>query len=133
MRKIKEQELRNVVKQDVRKRYKYLLRVIADEEMIFSLTRDKEWVLAADNEGTELVPVWPAAEYAALCAKGEWLGAEPCPIALDLFLRAWIPGIRGDNRKIAVFPIPEHTGAVIEPERFAEDIQAELDEILFRL
>jgi len=78
------------------------------------------------DELFEVVPVWPAFEYAKLCATDDWCAAKPTRIDVHEFLESWIPDIIKDKRKIAVFPTPGGQGAMVEPERLKNDLLAEL-------
>jgi hypothetical protein len=111
-------------------RYAYLVRKVADTEELWSLaSSDGEWVLAGDDEGHELVPIWPEAAFAARCASGAWAGTEPRSIPMDVWLGRWIPGMTRDGRLVAVFPTPENTrGVVREPAQIRDDLEQELEQ-----
>jgi len=106
-------------------RYSYTIKKIADQEEVWSLWAEGGWVLASDDEGRELVPIWPHSKFASACAKDEWDGCEPRPIDLASWTSKWVLGIARDQRKIAVFPTPNDKGVVVSPERFSEDLDTE--------
>jgi len=107
-------------------RYAYFVKRVADEQRLWSLWNDG-WVLAKDDAGRELVPVWPHQDYAALCAKGEWADHTPKEINLDAWIERWLPGIEGDNRLVAVFPTDENQGVVVDSRRLTSDLEQELE------
>lgn len=109
---------------DVR-RYEYFVKRVADWEVLWSLKSDSGWVLAADDEGRQLVPVWPHAQFASACATSNWAGAVATPIDLRVWLERWTPGMTGDARYVAVFPVPSGKGVVVLPERLAQDLREE--------
>ena len=109
-------------------RYSYTIKRMADWEVLWSLTDGGEWASAADDEGNELIPVWPHKRFAGACAEGEWDGYDPQPIELSTWMDCWLPGIRREKRLVSVFPVPgaEDRGKVVRPDRFREDLEAEL-------
>ena len=79
-----------------------------------------------DNEGHEIVPVWPHECFAAACTAAEWAGSEPRSISLTDWMDNWLVGMSKDNRLIVVFKTPSSNGAVVTPERLTEDLAREL-------
>ena len=110
-------------------RYAYLVKRVADWELVWSLADDDDWALAADGEGHELVPVWPHERFATGCATGNWAGYRPRSIEVSDWLHLWLPGLTRDGRLIAAFPTPGGQGVVITPERFGDDLRAELSRL----
>jgi hypothetical protein len=62
--------------------YAYLLKRVVDWQRIWSLGTQAGWALSGDDEGHELVPVWPHERFAAACAEGSWRAYEPRAIDL---------------------------------------------------
>jgi len=122
MREVVESELQGVLSQDVNRRYIYLLKMVTNEGVLYSLKKDGVSLLMQDESGGELVPLWPAAVFAGRCAVAEWSGAEAYGIKLPSFLDRWVDGLKRDGRRIAIFPTPTNAGAVVEPKRFARDL-----------
>jgi len=78
------------------KRYSHFIKVAADRRMVWGL-RAQGWALAKTEEGKQVFPVWPAREYAQLCANGCWDGycsAAPA-LHLDGRCRSAVIGRRG--------------------------------------
>jgi uncharacterized protein DUF2750 len=107
-------------------RYSYTIKKIADQEEVWSLWIEGGWALASDDEGRELIPIWPRSKFASACATGEWNGYVPRSIDLASWTSKWVPGIARDQRKIVVFPTPNDKGVVVSPEQFSEDIETEI-------
>ncbi len=120
-----DREMASVLQLDGQKRYLYWIKKVADEEVVWSLWQEGGWALAGDDEGRQLVPVWPHQRYAALCAQDVWAGHAPKPIALDAWIERWIPGMERDGRLVAVFPTPEDRGVAVEPARLGADLREE--------
>lgn len=127
-RPLSPQEFAAVSKLPGRERYAHFIKQVADAEEVWSLASDTGWVIAGDDDGRESVPVWSHPDYAAACAIGEWAGNTPEVILLDEWIDAWLPGIEGDGRSIAVFLVPgETSAATVEPARLGLDLAAALE------
>jgi len=121
-----EKEIASVLQLTGPKRYAYWVKKVADEELVWSLWQESGWVLAADNEGRQLVPVWPHEKYAELCAHDSWAGCVPRPIELNVWMERWIPGVEREGTLVAVFSTPDCSGVVVEPSRLDADLREEL-------
>jgi uncharacterized protein DUF2750 len=110
------------------KRYEYLINKIADWEEVWSIGDDDGWVLLGDETGTELIPIWPAEAFATACCVLEWQNEMAKSISVSDWMNKWTPEMIADGRKVAVFPLPNHKGMIVEPARLAGDIQEWLDE-----
>lgn len=122
---LKEKEKSTVSALDGPARYDYFVRRTADENRVWSLW-SQGWVLAGESNGRQVVPVWPHAQFAEMCAQGVWVGHEAREIEMDAWLNRWLPGIKRDDRLIAVFPTADDKGVVVESERLAFDLANEL-------
>ena len=74
--------------------------------------------LACNNHGSQLVPIWPDAQYAELCASDEWSHFAPCSIELRVWLERWEKGMQRGGRLVAAFPIPNGRGVEVDAGRF---------------
>ncbi len=110
------------------KRYEYLLKKVADQGEIWSLLKDGGWALAGDDQGRQLVPVWPHSRYAEICAEGVWADYEPKSIPIDVWLSRWVSGMERDDRQIAAFPTPTDKGIPVTPIRFKADLEEALSQ-----
>jgi len=124
---ISNEEFSALVKLPATQRYVYLIKRVADQESLWSLKSPDGWVLFADGNGKELVPIWSDEKFASACATGIWRNADPQPISLDAWQTRWLPGIARDGRKVVVFPTPADRGCVVECDKLAEDLTAEAD------
>ena len=122
-----DREFESVTGLPAARRYAYFIKKVADWRLVWSLAADDGWVLAADDEGHECVPVWPHSRFAVAAAKGNWAGHEPRSIELAHWLERWIPGMLRDGLLVAVFPTPERKGVVVSPERLKADLEEELE------
>jgi hypothetical protein len=119
-----DKEFESVSMLDNEKRYEYFVSRVSDWEEVWSLaSSDGDWALATDDDGTEVVPVWPHERFAAACADGDWANDEPRSITLDQWMERWLPGIARDKRLIAVFPLPGGEGVRVAAERLQKDLE----------
>lgn len=107
-------------------RYRHFIKKVTDCEEVWGLRESDGWAVMGDGAGQELIPFWPHSSYAALCANGAWKSYEAKAISLDDLLEKWLPGMRRDKRRLAVFPTPGGQGTPVEPDRFEYDLREEL-------
>lgn len=84
------------------KRFEHFIKVIADWQEVWGLYQDG-WALAAADDGTTVFPLWPAKEYAQLCALNEWKGFEPRAISLIDFTEVLLPKLKLEDVLPGVF------------------------------
>ncbi len=121
-----DEEFEVVLSLPAQRRYAYLLKRVVDWERIWSLGTEEGWALSSDDEGHELVPVWPHERFAAACAEGYWRGYEPRAIDLSVWMERWIPGMQRDQRMVSAFPTPSGRSVRVSAERFENDLKEEL-------
>lgn len=125
MHEISDEHLAAVMKLSGPERYSYFVRRVADREELWTLRNDEGFVLYADDDRRELVPVWPDRRFAETCAGSSWDDCEPFKIDLDRWLAAWTPGLETEGRAVAVFPLPSDQGVVVAPDKLANDLSEE--------
>ena len=79
----------------------------------------------AENDPSQLVPVWPDSRYAETFIGGDWADAQVTGITLRDWVERRVPGMIKQGTRIAVFPVTATAeGAVVtEPERLQWDLQ----------
>ena len=87
------------------------------------------WVLAGTSESQLVFPIWPAHEYAALCATGDWQEYAPREIDLDVLFEELIPSLKERKTLLGVFYTPKDRGVIPTLEQFEEDLRTELEKI----
>jgi hypothetical protein len=123
---LKEMEYKKVIELSPRDRLKYLVKRIADEELIWSLKNKDGWILS-EKDGKELIPIWPHKLFAESCAKGDWNECTASSIPLDEWIDRWIPGMKKDNRLLIVFPTEKGDKSImISPDDFLKNLLNEL-------
>ena len=108
-------------------RYRYFLSKIGDLAEVWTLKGPDGFVFfATDEEGQcKCFPFWPHPDHAAALAVDMWADCEPERIDLYSFLANWLPGMKGDSMKVAVFPTPLGTSIIVEPETLMEDLNGD--------
>jgi hypothetical protein len=126
MRTTSPKEIESVLKLDGAARFKHFVKRVVDEERAWGLWNEG-WGLMADSDGGRVFPLWPAREYAQLCAVGEWAGYVPTEIPLcdlleelatKLLARATAPGI---------FPTPEGKSVAVPVNELIDALRAEME------
>lgn len=127
--KVNDQELKAVLSLSDVDRYRYFVKRVADSEKVWSLRDQHGWVLCGDDTGQELVPVWPHARFAEVCADSARISDKPAAIDLSEWLEDWTPGIIRDRRQVAVFPgVGMKHAVVVSAARLKSDLEEELSQ-----
>jgi hypothetical protein len=120
-----DKEYEAVLSLPAERRYRYFVKKVAGEQVVWSLTAGNGWASGLDPAGQEVFPVWPHPRFAAACATGSWEGDEPRSIDLSAWLERWTSGLYADGTLVAVFPTPSGKGVVVGAARLREDIEEE--------
>jgi hypothetical protein len=128
---VNDREFKSVLALPAPRRYGYFIKRSADHGELWGLRADRGWVVAEDDEGNRHFPVWPHPRFAEACSTGPWEGEDPKAIDIDEWVEAWIPRLREDGFRIAVFQTPADQGTSVSPERLKRDLEEELS--LFEL
>lgn len=105
------------------RRYAYFLRRAVEAGEVWGLDADG-WALAVDEEGGDVLPLWPAAEFATLCAKRLWEGFEAKRLPLDELMRVVLPQLEAEGLSLGVFFTPQGQGYPVTAARLREDLSA---------
>ena len=122
---ISQEQIEAVLKLSGSERLRYFIKMIADREVVWGLY-DIGWALASTDEGDSVFPLWPAMEYAKLCAVDEWHRYEPRSIALDDLRTNLLPMLERDVVLPCVFPTPASKGAIPSFDDLTRALDAEL-------
>lgn len=107
-------------------RYAEFLVQVTRLGQVWTLKGEGGFIAFSDEEGRFCFPFWPDPASAATVATGEWADCRPEAIALDVFMSRWLQGMAKDGRMAAVFPAPDGSGVVMEPEGLLRDLDEEL-------
>lgn len=106
-------------------RFEHFIKVIADWQEVWGLYQDG-WALAAADDGTTVFPLWPAREYAQVCAENEWKGHEPRSISLNDFTDVLLPKLKIDGVLPGIFFTPASKGLTPSVDELRTALEAEL-------
>lgn len=120
-----QKQVENVLALPGNVRYKHFIKQVADTEIVWGLYKDG-WALSCTENGNKVFPLWPAQDYAELCANNEWADCKPSEIPLNEFLEDLLPNIKRNEVLLGIFYTPHDKGVVIEVDKLIEDIKQEL-------
>lgn len=123
-----EKEIAQVQVADARHRYEYFIHRVCEAKAVWALFNDG-WASVPGDEGEQLIPIWPHEAYAKAFAVGAWAAFQPRRIALDDFLREWIPGLRRAGLQPAVFPVPVGNSILVALDDLEANLRHELSEV----
>jgi hypothetical protein len=124
--KINQKQIESVIALPGPKRYEHFIKVVADWEEVWGLYQDG-WALAATDDGQKVFPVWPAKEYAELCAAKEWSGYKPESFSLTDFMEELLPNLKSDGVLPGVFYTPSDKGVTPTVDQVLADLNKELE------
>jgi len=119
-------EIESVSELSGEERYRYFVKKVADWGAVWGLWSDG-WMLAGDEQGRSLFPMWPAQAYARACASGDWLGAEPREIPLDEVLDDLLPTLQEKGILPGVFFTPVGQSVASSVDTLRRDLECELE------
>lgn len=122
--KLHPKQIESVVALPGPERYSHFIKQVADSEKVWGLYQDG-WAMAETDEGTRVFPLWPAEEYAALCAENEWSDYEPEMIELKDLMSELLPMLERDGVVPGIFYTQGDKGVTPEIGRLREDLQHE--------
>lgn len=107
-------------------RYDHFISKVAQHGLLWVLKNEQGLLLLKDEEDTCL-PVWPHPDYAQTWVQGELAAYEPQSITLEIFLERWADGLTQDGVALAVFPLADAPGTVVDAAELAEALADKLD------
>jgi hypothetical protein len=106
-------------------RYKHFIKQVADHQEVWGLYADG-WAMAGSDTGEQLLPFWPAAEYATACAVRDWADYEPRSLTVEEFYEL-LDTLEDDDVLPAIFYTPADKGVVPTHDQLRDDLLAELE------
>jgi len=104
-------QLKAVVTLPAPQRYEYFVKQVVQSREVWGLYRNG-WALATKDDGTLVFAMWPAREFAQLCAEFEWEGYVPQAFALDALLDELLPQLQQDGVVPGIFRTPGSKGVM---------------------
>lgn len=120
------EKVKQVAQLPAQQRYGYFVRKAADTQEVWGLHHDG-WA-TAHAHGKVAIPFWPEAAFAQTCASGDWRGYQPRSIALDDFLKKWLPGMQENDQLASIFAVPQGAAVIASPPALLADLQQEAEQ-----
>ncbi|WP_350307541.1 DUF2750 domain-containing protein [Photorhabdus viridis] len=125
--KLSDKEIEVMSKKGHKDRYVYFIKRVVDNEAAWILD-DEGFALTSDDIGNDILPLWPAREYAEACANGDWDGYNPKKIDLEYILDELLPDLSKDQIKLGIFMVPSITDTpIIAADSLLVDLQNECE------
>ncbi|MEH6437038.1 DUF2750 domain-containing protein [Massilia sp. DD77] len=123
--KLGAQQLAAVVTLPGPDRYEYFVKRVADSQEVWGLYQDG-WALAKTDDGTLVFPMWPASDYASLCAEYEWDGYDAQAFSIEELLEDLLPQLEQDRVLPGIFYTPGDKGITPTIAELRRDLAQEL-------
>ena len=127
MRPTTETEIRAVLALDGPTRAGHLIKRVADSAVAWSLWEESGWALMANDDGTQVFPLWPSREYAELLRTGDWLRLEARAVPLEELLHELLPKLALRGILIGIFPTPTGKGVTMTRAELSALLGEELE------
>ncbi len=125
MRRTTPKEVEAVLRLDGPARFTHFIKRVVDEERAWGLWKDG-WALMTNDDGALVFPLWPAREYADLCATSDWSGYEPSEIDLASLLGELAPKLEEKSILSGVFPVPSGRGVTVTIGELRQALHTEM-------
>ncbi|WP_410210227.1 DUF2750 domain-containing protein [Aquirhabdus sp.] len=124
--KINQKQIDAVLALPSTKRYEHFIKVVADGQEVWGLYCDG-WALSVTEAGGKVFPMWPAQEYASLCAEKTWSGYMPKSFSIDDLMSDLLLRLKKDGVALGIFYTPLDQGVMPSIEQFVSDLNTELE------
>ena len=110
----------------VLERYKYFIEKTAFLEELWGLYDNYGWAMFVSDSGHKLIPFWPKKVFAEFCIFNFGEVYSPQPIDIYKFINNWLPDLKEENIKPAIFYMPNKSYFVPDINILINDIKSEL-------
>lgn len=125
-------EIKSLVQLEPFTRYKYFIKRVADNGVLYTLMVDNEGYAISELDNYLLLPVWSSQEYAEMCKKGMWSNYIIKQLSLQDLENEIFDLVANNNYLFNVFPVEDKTGFVVDIDEFVRDLNEELENYLYR-
>jgi Protein of unknown function (DUF2750) len=106
-------------------RYRHFIEKVVGLRRMWGLYADG-WAMSETPEGRQVLPLWPAREYAERNIADEWSNHQAREIDLDAALAMMIPTLREQGILPGIFFSPDQGSINITLDELERDLRAEL-------
>ena len=118
-----QERMQSVLRLSAARRYSYFLQRVVESGEVWGLDGEG-WALALDDAGRDVLPLWPAPEFAAICATRLWAGFKPRAIKLEVLLDNVLPQLAEEEMPVGIFFTPEGPGHPVSARELIEALRA---------
>ncbi|MBO1518485.1 DUF2750 domain-containing protein [Oceanisphaera pacifica] len=104
-----------VEKMQDNERYNHFVNKVVEHQEMWILTDEHGCMMLTTEEDEDCIPMWPHADYAKTWAVEDWAECQPEAISMKTWQSRWLPGMEEDELLVAVFPVTDAAGALVEP------------------
>ena len=119
------QQLAGVVTLPTQQRYVRFVQQVTETTEVWGLYRDG-LSLSKTDDATLVFAMWPASEFADLCAEYEWDGYEPQAFPLDDLMSDLLPQLEEDGVLPGIFYTPGDRGLTPTATTLRMDLEREI-------
>ena len=112
---LRPEQMKAILALPAQARFEHFVAQVADRQSAWSLWNDG-FATMCDDQGTRVLPLWPAKDYAELLCTGEWASYRPKEIPLEDLLDVLLPSLEAEANLTTVFPTPEERGPLVPPK-----------------
>jgi hypothetical protein len=123
--KVSQKQIEAVTKLAAPKRYSHFIKVVADWREVWGLY-DDGWAMSETENGEQVLPFWPAKEYAEICAVDEWSKFKPKSIDLEDFMNVVLPELKEEGVSPGIFFVSGAGSTDVLVDTILEDLKTEL-------
>jgi hypothetical protein len=116
-----DERLQAVLELPPSRRHAWFLQRVREAGEVWGLYAEG-WALAFDDDGRDVLPLWPTADSARLCATRLWEGFEPRSIPLTELMEQLLPELAQEGIPVGVFFTPTGEGWLVT----AAELRAQL-------
>jgi hypothetical protein len=123
--KISERQIEAILSLPGEDRFKHFVKVVVDTEEAWGLYQDG-WAMAITDNNQPVFPLWPAEEYARLCAVDKWEAYQTRSISLCDILEVLLPNLRKDGTLPGILYSPSGEGVTPSIEKLEDALREEM-------
>ncbi|KFE66212.1 DUF2750 domain-containing protein [Hyalangium minutum] len=118
---ISDARLQAVLELPPERRHAWFLQRVRESGEVWGLYAEG-WALAFDDEGRDVLPLWPTPAAARLCATNLWEGFEPRSIPLQQLVDELLPDLAEEGIPVGVFFTPKGQGWPVTAAELREQL-----------
>lgn len=108
-REMSDDRLQDILELPPVRRHAWFLQRVRESGEVWGLYAEG-WALALDDEGRDVLPLWPTADSARICATQLWEGFEPRRIPLTELVEQLLPELAEEGIPVGTFFTPQGQG-----------------------